>query len=93
MMKDAGILADYITIPTDISANPASIAIGETYTGVAQNKEFLLTGFGLEPAASSVSLQASGAITLSTDKEAYASTAAVSDAGGSLFQKIYVRAL
>lgn len=93
MMKEAGILADYITIPTDISANPASIAIGETYTGVAQNKEFLLTGFGLEPAAGSVSLQASGAITLSTDKEAYASTAAVSYAGGSLFRKIYVRAL
>lgn len=92
MMKEAGILADYITIPTDISANPGAIAIGETYTGVAQNKEFLLTGFGLEPATGSASLQASGDITLSTDKETYAATASVNYAGGTLFQKIYVRA-
>ena len=92
MLKEAGILAEYITIPTDISANPTSIAIGETYSGVAQNKEFLLTGFGLEPATGTVSLQASGDITLSTDKETYAATAGVNYAGGSLFQKIYVRA-
>ena len=93
MLKEAGILADYITIPTDISANPSSIAIGETYSGVAQNKEFLLTGFGLEPATGSVSLQASGDLSISTDKETYATTASANYAGGSLFQKVYVRAI
>ena len=91
MMKDAGILAEYITIPTSISANPTSIAIGETYSGVAQNKEFLLTGFGLEPASGTVSLHATGALTISTDKENYAKTATVSYAGSTLFQKIFVR--
>ena len=93
MMKDAGILAEHITIPTSITANPTSIEIGETYSGVAQNKEFLLTGFGLEPASGTVSLHATGALTLSTDKENYDKTASVDYAGSTLFQKIYVRAI
>ena len=92
MMKEAGILAEYITIPTSITANPTSIAIGETYSGVAQNKEFLLTGFGLEPASGTVELNATGALTISTDKENYSKTLSVSYAGSTLFQKIYVRA-
>ena len=91
MMKEAGILADYITIPTSITANPTSIAIGETYSGIAQNKEFLLTGFGLEPASGTVSLNATGDLTISTDKETYAKTATVNYAGSTLFQKIFVR--
>lgn len=93
MMKDAGILAEYINIPTSITANPTSIEIGETYSGVAQNKEFLLTGFGLEPASGTVELNATGALTISTDKENYAKTASVDYAGSTLFQKIYVRAI
>lgn len=92
MMKEAGILAEYITIPTSITANPTAIAIGETYSGVAQNKEFLLTGFGLEPASGTVELNATGALTISTDKENYSKTLSVSYAGSTLFQKIYVRA-
>lgn len=92
MMKEAGILAEYISIPTSISANPSEIAVGETYTGVAQNKEFLLTGFGLEPAAGSVNLAASSNLLISTDKENYASSADVAYAGSNLFQRIFVRA-
>ena len=92
MLKDAGILAEYITIPTSITANPTSIEIGETYSGVAQNKEFLLTGFGLEPASGTVELHATGALTISSDKENYSQTLEVSYAGSTLFQKIYVRA-
>lgn len=93
MMKDAGILAEHINIPTSITANPTSIEVGETYSGVAQNKEFLLTGFGLEPASGTVELNATGALTISTDKENYAKTASVDYAGSTLFQKIYVRAI
>ena len=92
LLKNAGILADYINIPTDITANPAAINIGETYTGVAQNKEFLLTGYDLEPEAGTVNLSASANLQISLDKENYASTAQVAYAGGSLFQKVYVRA-
>ena len=92
MMKEAGILAEYINVPTSITVNPSSIEIGETYSGVTQNKEFLLTGFGLEPATGTVTLSASSNVLLSTDKENYAATATVNYAGGALFQKVFVQA-
>ena len=91
-LKSAGILADYISIPTDISATPNAIEIGETYCGVAQNKEFLLTGYGLDPKSGTVNLTATANLQISLDKESYASTASVSYSGGSMFQKVYVRA-
>lgn len=92
LLKNAGILADHIEIPTDITANPASINIGETYCSVPQNKEFLLTGYGLEPAAGTVSLTATSNLLISLDKENYASTAQASYEGGSMFQKVFIRA-
>jgi len=92
LLKNAGILADYITIPTDITANPNAIEIGETYCGVTQNKEFLLTGYGLEPANGTVTLTATANLQISLDKQTYASTAQASYEGGSMFRKVYVRA-
>jgi len=93
LLKAAGILADYIDIPESISASPTSIVLGEIYTGVAQNKEILLTGYGLNPETGTVSIEATGELTVSIDKESFAKTASVNYTGGSLFQKIYVRAL
>ena len=92
LLKNAGVLAEHITIPTDITANPNAIEIGETYCGVAQNKEFLLTGYGLEPASGMVTLTATANLQISLDKENYASTANATYSGGSMFQKVYVRA-
>ena len=91
LLKNAGILAEHITIPTDISANPTSISFGETYSGVEQNSEFLLTGYGLEPANGSVNLTAAGDLMISTDKETFAKTATVNYTGGTMLQKVYVR--
>ena len=91
-LKTAGILADYISIPTDISANPNTIEIGDTYCGVAQNKEFLLTGYGLDPKSGTVALTATANLQISLDKETYASVATFAYSGGSLFQRVYVRA-
>jgi lysophospholipase L1-like esterase len=92
LLKNAGVLAEHIDIPTDITANPASINIGETYCSVPQNKEFLLTGYGLEPTAGTVNLSASANLLISLDKENYASSAQVSYEGGSMFQKVFIRA-
>ncbi len=92
LLKNAGVLAQYITIPTDITANPTAIEIGETYCSVAQNKEFLLTGYGLDPTSGTVALTATANLQLSLDKETYAATASVQYNGGSMFQKVYVRA-
>ena len=91
-MKEAGILAEYISIPTSISANPTSLAIGETYSGVAQNRELLLTGFDLNPASGTVNISVSGDLSVSTDKENYDASVSVAYEGGSVFRKIYVRA-
>ena len=93
LLKNAGVLADHITIPTDITANPTSIEIGEVYCDVAQNKEFLLTGYGLEPAAGNVALSTTANLQISLDKTTYAATANAAYSGGSMFQKVYVRAL
>ena len=92
LLKNAGVLAEHITIPTDITANPSAIEIGETYCGVAQNKEFLLTGYGLEPASGTVALTATANLQISLDKSTYAATANATYSGGSMFQKVYVRA-
>ena len=92
LLKNASVLAEYIDIPTDITANPNAIEIGETYCGVAQNKEFLLTGYGLEPASGTVALTATTNLQISLDKENYSSLAQASYEGGSMFQKVYVRA-
>ena len=92
LLKNAGVLADYITIPTDITANPGAMEIGDTYCGVALNKEFLLTGYGLEPADGTVALTATANLQISLDKTHYASTANATYSGGSMFQKVYVRA-
>lgn len=92
LLKEAGILAEHISIPTDISANPTSIEIGETYSGVTQNREFLLTGYGLEPEEGSVALSATANLQISLDQSTYASTANATYSGGSLLQKVYVRA-
>jgi len=91
-MKQADILDEYITIPTSVSANPSKIEIGETYSGVAQNREILLTGYGLQPQTGVVNIAAGGNVTVSLDKETYSTSVNVNYAGGSLFQKLYVQA-
>ena len=91
LMKNAGILADHINIPTDISASPAIIEIGDTYCGVVQNKEFLLTGYGLDPKDGTVALTATANLQISLDKTNYAATANAAYSGGTMFQKVYVR--
>lgn len=93
LMKNAGVLAEYITIPTDITVSPNAFVIGDTYCGVPQNNEFLLSGYGLEPAAGNVALSATANLLISLDQTTYASTANATYSGGSMFQKVYVRAL
>ena len=91
LMKEAGILADHISIPTSISANPTALDFGEVYSGVQQNKELLITGFGLEPAAGSVTITCDGDLTISADKTNYSQSATVNYQGSTLFQKVFVR--
>ncbi|MBQ9340687.1 MAG: hypothetical protein IJS13_10215 [Paludibacteraceae bacterium] len=93
LLSDAGVLSQYIDIPTSITATPAALSIGDTYSGVQQSREVLLTGFGLEPAAGNVSISASENLLISTDNETFAATAQAAYEGSTLFQRIYVHAL
>lgn len=93
MLKEAGILSQYITIPTEMTASPASIAVGETYSGVTQNKEILLSGAGLTPEAGTITATASANIRLSLDGDVYSSSLSLSYSGGALFQRVKVQAV
>ncbi len=92
LLKDAGILADHITIPTELTAAPKTLDLGETYAGIQLQKEILLTGFGLTPAAGEVTITASANLQVSTDKATYGATAKAAYTSGNLFQRIYVKA-
>lgn len=93
LLKDADVLSEYINIPTSITATPASLNVGEVYSGVSVNKEVLLTGFGLEPAEGTITINASENLQISSDKETFGGTLQVEYAGSTLFQRLYVRAL
>lgn len=93
MLKDSipG-LASYITIPTSLSVAPGSIAIGETYTGMTQEKEVLITGAGLEPANGVIIITSSVNLQVSTDKNSFANTTDLAYSGATLFQRLYIKA-
>ena len=92
LLKDAGVLAEYISIPTSITATPNALSLGETYSGVQRSSEVLLTGFGLEPSEGTVSITASGDVLVSVDNQNFTATTQTSYAGSTLFQRVYVRA-
>lgn len=92
MLQDAGILASFINVPNELTTAPASLEMGETYAGVQIQKELLVTGFGLTPAAGNITITASANLLVSTDKATYASTASAAYTSGNIFQRIYVKA-
>ena len=95
MIKDSiPALAPYVDIPTSITANPAAIEMGETYSGMPVKREVLFTGFGLVPETGSVSITASGdvQISLTGEDESYAATQQAQYEGSTLFQRVYIKA-
>ena len=93
LMKEKGILADDIIIPTELSIAPATVDLGEGYLGKTAMKELTLSGLGLEPAAGTVSITASEGIMLSTDKQNWQNTLELSYQNGSIIKTFYARVL
>ena len=91
LMKEKGILADDIVIPTELSITPATVDMGEGYLGKTVMKELTLSGLGLEPAAGTVSITATEGIQLSTDKQNWQNSLEVSFQNGSLIKTFYAR--
>ena len=91
LMKAQGIMADDITLPTDLSVAPATGHLGEAYKGQTLQKEFTLSGFGLTPEEGSVSITATDGIQLSTNKTDWQQSLSVSYAASTLVQTFYAQ--
>ena len=91
LMKAQGIMADDITLPTDISVAPATANFGEAYKGQTLTKELTLNGFGLTPENGTVAISASEGIQLSLDKKTWTPTLTVSYQASTLVQTFYAQ--
>ena len=91
LMKAQGIMANDITLPTDLSVAPATGDMGEAYKGQTLQKEFTLNGFGLSPEEGSVSITATEGIQLSTDKSNWQQSLTVSYTASTLVQTFYAQ--
>ena len=91
LMKQQGILAENIEIPTDLSITPSSVDLGEGYLGKTAMKELTLSGLGLEPASGTVTITATEGIVLSTDKQNWSASLAIDYQNGSLIKTFYAK--
>ena len=90
-MKAQGIMADDITIPTDISVTPATADFGEAYKGQTLTKELTINGFGLTPENGSVSITATEGILVSLDKKEWNSTVSIDYNASTLVKTFYAQ--
>ena len=91
LMKDGGILADNIEIPTDLSFSPSAADMGDVYVGQSATKELTLTGLGLDPSAGKITVSASEGIQLSFDKENWMDALEVSYESGTVVKTLYAK--
>ena len=91
MMKEQGILADNIEIPTDLAFNPVVADMGDVYVGQSAVKELTLSGLGLDPATGTVTITASEGIQLSADKQNWTSTLEAGYENGTLIKTFYAK--
>ena len=57
LLREQGILTDYISLTTDLCVSPAQADLGEVYKGQILIKEFTLSGFDMEPADGSIRIE------------------------------------
>ena len=91
LMKEQGILADDITLPTELGVTPLTGDFGEAYVGQTLQKEFTLNGFGLQPAEGTVSITATEGISLSFDQQAWTESLEADYAASTLVKSFYAR--
>ena len=91
LMKAQGIMANDISLPTDISVTPATGDLGDAYKGQTLTKEFTLNGFGLTPEEGSVSITATDGIQLSTNKTTWQQSLTATYQASTLVQTFYAQ--
>ena len=91
LMKAQGVMADDITIPTDISVTPATADFGEAYKGQTLTKELTINGFGLSPESGSISVTATDGILVSLDKKEWKTTINIDYSASTLVKSFYAQ--
>ena len=91
LMKDGGILAENIEIPTDLSFSPSAADMGDVYVGQSATKELTLTGLGLDPSTGKITVSASEGIQLSFDKENWMDALEVNYESGTVVKTFYAK--
>ena len=91
LMKDGGVLAENIEIPTDISFSPSAADMGDVYVGQSATKEMTLTGLGLDPSTGKITVSASEGIQLSFDKENWMEALEVDYESGTVVKTFYAK--
>ena len=91
LLKKAGILSDYIYLPSEMTVSPEKADLGNAYKGQVLTKEFSLSGFSLTPANGTVSITADKGAKLSADKTTWASSISIDYTDGTLIQNFYMQ--
>lgn len=89
--SEAGIMTEYANLSSDLSISPADGFLGQGYVGQTLQKEFMISGFSLSPAAGTVNVSGNG-VELSADGGAtWAETVSLAYEGSTLLSKILAR--
>ena len=91
MMREQGILADAIEIPTDLAFTPSVADMGDVYVGQSATKELTLSGLGLDPATGTAAITASEGVLLSTDKQNWSGELTADYENGTLIKTFYAK--
>jgi len=91
MIKETGILADAIEIPSDLAITPSIADLGDVYVGQAATKELTLSGLGLDPAEGTATITASEDILLSDDKQNWSTSLTADYENGTLIKTFYAK--
>lgn len=85
-------LAADVIVSNEISFNPVSGDLGETYIGMNATKEYNVSAFGLAAETGTFTFKTSEGFEVSLDKKNWSNNVETSYSGSSLISTIYVRA-
>ena len=91
LMKQQGILSDDIDIPTDLSVTPLDGDFGQAYVGQTLQKEYTLSGFGLQPENGTITISATDGVSLSFNGQDWTNLMSIDYQASTLIQTFYAQ--
>ncbi len=91
-MKNKGILAEHITVGTDITISPTTGEFGKGYAGQTLVKEFNVSAFSMSQSSGTFTFSTTEGFEVSLDRQTFSSSVTDNYSGGNLITSIYVRA-